>query len=120
MSFTSIILLAPSVRELAAKPSKGEKFATSPRESFGFRRGAAETRFAGLRCVSSEEGKGVTKHLTSMSLYIRSFCSLNQWLQKHRLIAPMIYGRNQQRGGSWLSALPTLPPPDEGAGGEAV
>ena len=25
MSFTSIILLAPSVRELAAKPSEGEK-----------------------------------------------------------------------------------------------
>ena len=51
-----------------------------------------------------------------MSLHPRSFCSLNQWLQKRCLIAPILAGRNQQRGSNWLRALPALAPSDEGAG----
>ena len=41
------------------------------------------------------------------SLPPHSFCSLNKWLQKCRLIAVILADRNQQRGSNWLSAPPT-------------
>ena len=40
------------------------------------------------------------------SLYQHSFSALNLWAEKRHLIAPMIYGRNQQRGSSWVQAQP--------------
>ena len=47
---------------LAVAPLRCIAGATSPRETFGFQRGAAGTRFAGLRCVSSEGGDLIRRY----------------------------------------------------------
>ena len=51
-----------------------------------------------------------------MSLHLPSFPASDLWAGKRRLIAPILAGRNQQRGSKWMQAQPALAPSDEGAG----